>query len=58
MDVIEILTCCSIPKRYWSDFKKKLTLEGSQLYENIVQLKMEAIDGKKGEIEYLTTKVI
>ena len=35
-----------IPKRYWSDLKRKLTEEGSQLYENIVQLKMLANDGK------------
>jgi len=47
IDVIEILTGSSIPKRYWSDLKKKLTKEGSQLYENIVQLKFEAADGKK-----------
>ena len=31
-----------MPKRYWSDLKRKLTEEGSQLYENIVQLKMLA----------------
>jgi len=30
--------------------KKKLTKEGSKLYENIVQLKCEALDGKmKGQ---------
>jgi hypothetical protein len=47
IDVIEILTNSSIPKRYWSDLKKKLTKEGSQLYEKIVQLKFESNDGKK-----------
>src|SRR5437773_902073 len=47
IDVIEILTDSSIPKRYWSDLKKKLQTEGSQVYEKIVQLKMEASDGKK-----------
>jgi hypothetical protein len=31
-----------IPERYWSDLKKKHIKEGSQLYENIVQLKFEA----------------
>ena len=40
VDVIEVLTGSSIPKRYWSDLKKKLTKEGSQLYEKIVQLKI------------------
>ncbi len=46
IDVIEILTGSSIPKRYWSDLKKKLTTEGSQLYDFIVQLKFVANDGK------------
>ena len=41
VDIIEILTGSTIPKRYWSDLKKKLTKEGSQLYEKIVQLKFE-----------------
>ena len=39
IDVIEILTGSSILKRYWTDLKKKLTKEGSELYEKIVQLK-------------------
>jgi DNA-damage-inducible protein D len=42
IDVIEILTGSSIPKRYWSDLKKKLQAEGSELYEKIVQLRMES----------------
>ncbi|MFA5972827.1 MAG: Bro-N domain-containing protein [Lentimicrobiaceae bacterium] len=56
IDVIEILTDSSIPKRYWSDLKKKLTKEGSQLYEKIVQLKFEAADGKKYASDCLETK--
>ncbi|MES2590428.1 MAG: Bro-N domain-containing protein [Bacteroidota bacterium] len=55
IDVIEILTGSSNPKRYWSDLKKKLTKEGSQLYENIVQLKFEAADGKKYATDCLDT---
>lgn len=46
VDVIKALTDSNIPKRYWSDLKRKLIEEGSQLYENIVQLKMIANDGK------------
>lgn len=46
VDTIEVLTGSTIPKRYWSDLKKKLAKEGSQLYENIVQLKMQSSDGK------------
>ena len=44
--MILVLTESSIPKRYWTDLKKKLSKEGSQLYETIVQLKMQAADGK------------
>ena len=47
IDTIAVLTDSSIPKRYWSDLKKKLLKEGFQLYEKIVQLKFEAADGKK-----------
>jgi hypothetical protein len=46
-DIISTLTDSTIPKRYWSDLKKKLTKEGSELYDKIVQLKFEAADGKK-----------
>jgi hypothetical protein len=55
VDVIEILTGSSIPKRYWSDLKNKLTKEGSQLYEKIVQLKLEATDGKKYATDCINT---
>jgi DNA-damage-inducible protein D len=55
IDVIEILTGSSIPKRYWSDLKKKLTKEGSQLYEEIVQLKLESSDGKRYATDCLDT---
>ena len=46
VDTIEILTESANSRRYWSDLKIKLEKEGSQLYENIVQLKMPATDGK------------
>ena len=48
IDIIETLTGSRNPRRYWSDLKRKLTKEGfSQLYEIIVQLKLESSDGKK-----------
>lgn len=50
IDVIEILTDSTSPRRYWSDLKIKLKNEGSEVYEKIVQLKLMASDGKK----YLT----
>lgn len=46
IDVIAVLTESANPRRYWSDLKIKLQKEGSQLYENIVQLKMQSVDGK------------
>ena len=46
VDTIKVLTGSTIPKRYWSDLKKKLSKEGSQLYEDIVQLKMQSADEK------------
>ena len=47
IDVIRVLTDSENPRRYWSDLKRKLKMEGAgELYENIVQLKMRAPDGK------------
>lgn len=56
VDVIEVLTESSVPKRYWSDLKKKLTNEGSQLYEKIVQLKFKASDNKMYGTDCLDTQ--
>ena len=48
IDVIQILTESNNSIRYWSDLKRKIQQEGFfQLYEFIVQLKMESADGKK-----------
>ena len=58
IDVISALTNSNVPKRYWSDLKRKLIDEGSQLYENIVQLKMKAFDGKMRITDTLDTKGI
>ena len=56
IDVIEILTGSSIPKRYWSDLKKKLIKERSEVYEKIVRLKMLAEDGKMRETDVADTE--
>jgi len=50
VDVVGVLTEASVPRRYWTDLKKKLIDEGNQLYDKIVQLKLISSDGKK----YLT----
>jgi prophage antirepressor-like protein len=46
VDVVGALTESENSRRYWSDLKIKLQKEGSQLYANIVQLKLPAPDGK------------
>lgn len=58
VDVIEALTESSNPRRYWSDLKKKLIAEGSELYENVVQLKLKSSDGKYYQTDTLDTKGI
>lgn len=46
VDVIQILTDSSNPRKYWSVLKLRLNKEGSQLTSNCSQLKMPAADGK------------
>ena len=46
VDVIEILTDSSNPRKYWSVLKTRLKKEGSQLATNCSQLKMQSPDGK------------
>ena len=58
IDVVKVLTNSNVPKRYWTDLKRQLNSEGSQLYENIVQLKMKAQDGKMRLTDVLDTKGI
>jgi len=49
IDIVYALTDSLNPRRYWSDLKIKLKKEGYdiELYEIIVQLKLESRDGKK-----------
>ncbi len=56
IDIISTLTDSSIPKRYWSDLKRRLSNEGSQLYEKIVQLKFVSSDGKMYATDCLETQ--
>jgi hypothetical protein len=58
IDVIRILTESTIPKRYWSDLKNKLKIEGSEVYDKIVRLKMIAEDGKSRETDMADTEVM
>lgn len=56
IDVIEILTGTERSRKYWSDLKSKLKKEGSQLSENIGQLKMQSSDGKFYKTDVADTK--
>lgn len=56
VDVVAVLTDSENPRRYWSDLKRKLKKEGSQLYEEIVQLKMLSSDGKYYKTDVATTQ--
>ncbi len=58
VDVVAALTDSENPRRYWSDLKIKLAKEGSQLYEEIVQLKLPSADGKKYSTDVATTRQI
>ena len=57
IDVISILTDTANPRRYWSDLKRKLKIEGAvEVYEKIVQLKLLSPDGKKRLTDVASTE--
>lgn len=59
IDIVQVLTGSSIPKRYWSDLKRKLVAEGySEAYEKIVRLKMLAPDGKQRLTDCANTETL
>lgn len=59
IDIVGAISESKNPRRYWSDLKRKLKKEGySQLYENIVQLKMEATDGKSYNTDAANTQTL
>ncbi|MEI7842933.1 MAG: Bro-N domain-containing protein [Gallionellaceae bacterium] len=60
IDVIGILSDSAIPKRYWSDLKRKLAQEAGseQPYEKIVRLKQVAPDGKQRETDCANTETL
>jgi DNA-damage-inducible protein D len=58
IDIIEILTESSRPRKYWNDLKAKLAKEGSEVSEKIGQLKMAASDGKIRETDVANAKTL
>lgn len=55
IDVIEVLTTSDRPRKYWADLKSKLKKEGSELSDQIGQLKMKASDGKSRATDVANT---
>jgi len=60
IDVVGVLSESAIPKRYWSDLKRKLAQEAGsgQPYEKIVRLKLVAPDGKQRETDCADTETL
>lgn len=60
VDVIEAVTETDRPRQYWSDLKTQLSEEEgfSELYGNIVQLKMPAQDGKMRETDSVNVETL
>lgn len=57
VDVIQYLTSCERPRKYWNDLKRQLLAEGSQLSEKIGQLKMPSKkDGKMYKTDCVDTE--
>ena len=44
VDVIEVLTESPRPRKYWNALKTKLAAEGSELSQNMGQLKLSSCD--------------
>lgn len=59
IDVVEVLTETKRPRKYWSDLKQKLILEGfTEVSEKIGQLKLVSRDGKRRITDVANTKTI
>ena len=58
IDVIEILTGSPRPRKYWNALKTKLKAEGSELSQNLGQLKMQSDDGKYYNTDVADTEQI
>lgn len=58
IDVIEILTDSPRPRKYWNALKTKLKVEGSELSQNLGQLKMQSEDGKYYNTDVADTEQI
>ncbi|MEX2131369.1 MAG: BRO family protein [Pseudohongiellaceae bacterium] len=58
IDIIQALTGNDRPRKYWSDLKKKLGAEGSEVSDKIGQLKLLAPDGKQRLTDVADTETL
>jgi len=56
IDIVEVLTESSRPRKYWNDLKTKLIEDGFEVSEKIGQLKICAEDGKLRQADCANTK--
>ena len=56
VDVIQVLTESPRPRKYWNALKTKLQAEGSEVSQNMGQLKLPATDGKWRLTDVATTE--
>lgn len=59
IDIVSVLTGTERPRKYWSDLKKKLLVEGYfEVSDKIGQLKMKSSDGKLRETDCANTETM
>ena len=58
VDIIQVLTDSPRPRKYWSALKAKLQAEGSEVSQNMGQLKLPAPDGKMRLTDVATTEQV
>ena len=56
VDIIQVLTESPRPRKYWNALKTKLQAEGSEVSQNMGQLKLPAPDGKMRLTDVATTE--
>ena len=59
VDVVGILSDAAVPRTYWAMLKRKLADEGaSEVYAQVVQLKMRAPDGRMRSTDAANTETL
>lgn len=58
VDIIQVLTDSPRPRKYWNALKTKLIAEGSELSQNMGQLKMLSTDGKRYSTDVADTEQV